>query len=431
MTKYERQDVLSNQPSSKGHNGSNSHKDALHSDVLILGAGAAGLLCARAAARRGRKVTLLDHAATPGRKIAVSGGGKANFTNLHMNTAHYVGHPLSPTSEFCEPALSEFSPKAITSLLAEHGMAWEEREHGQLFGLEKAEKLVDALLRDCQNAGCQFLLQHSIEDIEHSAQGFTVQARDHGQDKDATRALTAASLVLALGSPAWPQAGATDMGARLAKLLGHIVHPFRPVLVPFRMPATWALQGLSGISLKARLRTGEGKEAYERVDDLLFTHAGISGPAALQISCRWHAGQEILMDFLPHCRFDQELDTPEHGKLLVRTLLCRHMPQRLADALLPKELARRKVAELSRAARNALRDCVHEHRVIPAGHEGMRRAEAAAGGVNILEVNPWSMESLVTPRLFVVGELLDVTGHLGGYNLHWAWASGQLAGQHT
>lgn len=413
-----------------------------HADVLILGAGAAGLLCARTAARRGRKVVLLDHAPTPGRKIAVSGGGKANFTNLHMDARHFIGHD-EHLADFCEPVLNAFGPRAVMALLSEHGLAWEEREHGQLFGLEKATLLVDALVRDCQKAGCLFVLGHSIEAIEHTTRGFVVRATREGnkgttketaetpareaRNKGGARTITAASLVLALGSSAWPQVGASDAGAHWARHLGHHVHPFRPVLAPLHMPALWPLQGLSGISLKVRLRTRD----YERVDDLLFTHSGISGPVTLQLSCRWQPGQEIIMDFLPHTRFDALLDAPENGKLLVRTLLCRHMPQRLAEALLPEDLSRRKVAELSRAARTALRDAVHSHRVIPAGHDGLRRAEAAAGGVSTAQINAWSMESLLTPGLFVVGELLDVTGHLGGYNLHWAWASGYMGGQNA
>ena len=417
--KYERGTNLSNR---KGAQAS-VPGDTLRTDVLILGAGAAGLLCARTAARRGRRVMLADHAATPGRKLALSGGGKANFTNIHMGIEHYVG----TEADFCEPALSAFSPKDIMTLLAGHGLVWEEREHGQLFGLDRADTLVDALVRDCREAGCRFWLEHAIEDVERSPHGFTVRLRHKG----GVRTVNAASLVLALGSPAWPQAGASDAGTRWAKKLGHTTLPFRPVLVPLRMPASWPLQGLSGISLKVRLRTAHDGTVYERVDDLLFTHSGISGPAVLQLSCRWREGQEILMDFLPHVRFDQLLDAPENGKLLARTLLCRHLPQRLADALVPGELTRRKAAELSRSARTALRDSVHAHRVIPAGHEGLRRAEAAAGGVSTAQINAWSMESLLTPGLFLVGELLDVTGHLGGYNLHWAWASGHLAGNHV
>lgn len=413
-----------------------------HADVLILGAGAAGLLCARTAARRGRRVVLLDHAATPGRKIAVSGGGKANFTNLHMDASHFIGSH-DQHAAFCEPSLDAFGPRDIMALLAEHGLAWEEREHGQLFGLEKATLLVDALVRDCQKTGCLFVLEHKIEAVERTAQGFVVKATKETapdakgasphatESKGGARTITATSLVLALGSSAWPQVGASDAGARWARHFGHDVFPFRPVLVPLHMPASWPLQGLSGISLKVRLGTRHGANDYTREDDLLFTHSGISGPAVLQLSCRWQPGQEVTIDFLPRDRFDALLDAPENGKLLVRTLLSRHMPQRLADALLPEELSRRKVAELSRAARTALRDAVHSHRVIPAGHDGLRRAEAAAGGVNTAQVNAWSMESLITPGLFVVGELLDITGHLGGYNLHWAWASGHMAGQNA
>ena len=390
-------------------------------DVVILGAGAAGLMCARTASARGLRVVLVDHAPSPGRKIGISGGGKANFTNLHMDASHYVGQDPA----FCEPALSLFSPQDIQRILAAHRLAWEEREHGQLFGLSKAAHLVDALVQDCAKGNCLFSLEHVVENLQREGGRFAVAVRDISTaGQNSVRTLTAPSLVLALGSPAWPQVGASDAGARWARRFGHKVLPFRPVLAPLHMPPHWPLRHLSGISCKVSLRTGD----YTRTDDALFTHTGLSGPAVLQISCRWQPGQEVYADFLPHVRFDQVLDAPGNGKLLVRTLLCRHLPQRLADALLPEELARRKSAELSRAARTALRDCVHQHVMTPQGTEGLRRAEAAAGGVSTVDVDPWSMQSRLTQGLFVVGELLDVTGHLGGYNLHWAWASGYAAG---
>ena len=409
---YESRQALSN-------DGANSFPQALENlDALILGAGAAGLLCARTATARGRRVALVDHGPAPGRKIAVSGGGKANFTNVHMDSIHFVG----AQPDFCESALSLFEPSQIMDILAQHRLPWEEREHGQLFGLDTATRLVEALWRDSRKADqhCPLLLEHAVEDAAHTEHGFCVTLRHKGRVKK----LTAPALVLALGGPAWPQAGASEKGAQLARRLGHRVLPFRPVLVPLRMADNWPLHGLSGISVKARLCVGD----YQRLDDVLFTHTGISGPAALQISCRWQQGQPVDMDFLPQRRFDELLDAPECAKLTPRSLLTKYVPQRLADALLPEELARRKVAELSRAARNALRDAVHGHRAVPQSTEGLRRAEATAGGVDTTQIDPWSMESLLCKRLFVVGELLDVTGHLGGYNLHWAWASGYTAG---
>ena len=392
-----------------------SNAPALTFDVLILGAGASGLMCALTAAGRGRRVALVDHAVSPGRKIVVSGGGKANFTNLHMDIDNFVGQ----APEFCEPALAQFPPQRMLDFFASHDLAWEEREHGQLFGRAQAGVLVDALVRDCAKGKYRFFLEQRIIAVEKHGDGFCVRLEG--------RELHSASLVLALGSPAWPQVGATEAGSHWARQLGHSVSPFRPVLAPLRMPASWPLHGLAGISLSATLSTG----GYVRTDDVLFTHDGLSGPAALHASCHWCAGQPLTVDFLPHTALSALLDAPECGKLLPRTLFSRHMPQRLADALLPAELARRKIAELSRAARNALCAAVHAHTVIPEGTAGMRRAEAAAGGVRTDELDPWSMESLRSPGLYIIGELVDIAGHLGGYNLHWAWASGALAGTYA
>lgn len=377
-----------------------------------MGAGAAGLMCAKIASERGRSVALVDHGAAPGRKISISGGGRANFTNLHMHSGHFC----CDTPAFCEPALESFPPERIQSFLAQHGLAWEERNHGQLFGVEKAGTLVDALVRDCTRAHCRFFLERRVVGVARKEPGFAV---DLGE-----QVLRAPSLVLATGSPAWPQVGATGAGAQWARALGHSVQPFRPALAPLRMPSSWPLHGLAGISLPATLRIN----TYSRTDDLLFTHDGMSGPAALHASCHWQPGSILSVDFLPEKDFGLLLDAPEHGKQLPRTLLSRHMPQRLADALLPQELARRKTAELSRAARTSLRQAVHAHTVVPDGTAGMRRAEAAVGGVQTAHMNAWSMESLLVPRLYIIGELLNVTGQLGGYNLHWAWASGHLAG---
>ena len=190
------------------------------------------------------------------------------------------------------------------------------------------------------------------------------------------------------------------------------------------MPSKWNLQGLAVIRLKVEVRTKDNTS----IDYLLYTNSGNSGPAVLQLSCYWHANNPIQINFLPQLSLGQALDAPEHGKLLVRTLVSRHMPQRLADALLPPALARRKVAELSRMARNEIAECVHQHNIVPTGTGGLKKAEAARGGVSTDEVNAWSMESLREPGLYIIGEMLDITGHLGGYNLHWAWASGHMAG---
>jgi predicted Rossmann fold flavoprotein len=382
-------------------------------DAIILGAGAAGLMCARVAAARGLAIALVDHAPQAGGKIPISGGGKANFTNKIMGKEYFYGADPS----FCTYALERFSPSDMLHLLKGWGIAWEERTHGQLFCKESASQLTNHLVDDVRRNNAAFFFKRSILSCRPTPQAFVLET-DH-------EILHARQVVLALGSPAWPQMGASDLGARLARSLGQKLSPFRPVLSPLLMPQGWSLQGLAGISLPVHICTG----AQRFEDDLLITHQGISGPAALKASIAWQAGQPVFIDFMPQTSFSHLLDTPECGKLLARNLLCRYMPQRLAEALLPSELAQRKVAELSRVQRNVLHACVHAHSLSPCGSAGMKKAEACLGGVRTEGIDQYTMESLQREGLFIVGELLDITGLLGGYNLHWAWASGFVAGQ--
>lgn len=401
-----------------------------HAAVLVLGAGAAGLMCALTAARRGIRVLLLEKSTKAGRKIAISGGGKCNFTNRVVRVQDYV----STQSQFCGPALQAFPPQSLLNWFKAHRLAWEERDHGRLFGLQSAEYFIDTLLHECELAGVQIQQQCQIQRLTPPAAAggsFCVECTlldDAGQEAGHQR-YSGAQVVLALGSPAWAACGATDTGLKLAKALGHSLCPLRPVLVPLSMPSDWTLRGLAGISTPVEISVGDsacGEQAFK--DALLFTHQGISGPAALLASCYWRAGEVLRVNFLPENSFADLLDAPECGKLFVKNLLARHIPQRLAEALIPAELAQRKVAEISRKHRTLLAQCVHEHKVVPTGTAGLRKAEAAAGGVHVAEVNPQDMQSRIVSGLYLAGEVLDVAGHLGGYNLHWAFASGALAG---
>ncbi len=395
-------------------------------DVLILGAGAAGLMCALTAAQRGRKVLLVDHNDRVGRKISVSGGGKANFTNLHMHSDFFFG----VDKNFTEPALDAFPPKNIIDFFVQQGLPFEEREHGQLFGCSSAQHFVQALEDMCLRHGCDFLLKYTFKDAVHTGTQYEVQCVSEDANSIHIRA---ESLVLALGSPAWAHIGASEDGLALAAQWGHKVKAFSPVLTSLTMPQDWPLAGLSGISLPATVTVHrqEPEPSYAHTEALLFTHSGISGPAVLQASCHWQPGQPIFIDFLPQLHLEELLDAPECGKLFVRTLLTRQMPQRLVDKLLPEEWSRRKIAELSRKVRKLLHESVHNFQIVPSKKGGMLKAEAARGGVLTENMNAWSMESLLQERLFIVGELLDITGQLGGYNLHWAFASGYVAGQHV
>lgn len=420
-------------------------------DVLVLGAGAAGLLCAVTAALQGARVALVDVAARPGRKIAVSGGGKCNFTNRRVSVDNYVG----AQPDFRAPALRLWQPADMLAWCAAHGIAWEERDHGRLFGLQSAEILIDGLVDDCTRAGVEwhclcrvegltppFATEETPEETEKGPKGTVQEAAglfraqctllDSAGQAVETLHLTAPRVVLALGSPAWASCGATDTGLKLAKALGHSICPLRPVLVPLIMPKDWPLRDLAGISAAVEITVDDdtGRQ-HSFKDALLFTHQGISGPATLLASCHWKAGQLLHLNFLPENSFADLLDAPECGKLFVKNLLARHLPQRLAEALIPAELAQRKVAELSRKHRILLAQCVHNHQALPTGTAGLRKAEAAAGGVQVADVDPHSLQSRKVPGLYFAGEVLDIAGHLGGYNLHWAFASGLLAGQHA
>ncbi|MEG2173557.1 MAG: aminoacetone oxidase family FAD-binding enzyme [Desulfovibrionaceae bacterium] len=375
-------------------------------DVLVLGAGASGLMCALTAAQAGARVSLLDHASKAG-----------------------VQDYVSAQADFCGPALQAFSPARMLEWWKQHHLMWEERDHGRLFGLHSAEAFIDELGREIKQAGVTRHMRCRVDKAQAIAADtpfFHVQCTlldAEGQETDHST-YTAQRLVLALGSPAWPQAGATDTGLRLAKSFGHSICPVRPVLVPLTMPTNWSLQGLAGISVAVEISA----DNHSFTDALLFTHQGISGPATLLASCHWRPGMPLTVNFLPEQSFVALLDAPECGKLLVKNLLSRHLPQRLVEALLPIDLAQRKVAELSRKHRLLLAQSVHVHTVVPTGTGGMRKAEAAAGGVNVAEINPHTLESQKIPGLYFTGEVLDVAGHLGGYNLHWAFASGALAG---
>ena len=385
-------------------------------DVLILGAGAAGLMCARQAAASGLSVVLLERGPVPGRKLAVSGGGKANFTNRSV-TPHDYRCEGSRGNAFCAPGLKGFTPEHMLRLVDGWNLPFEERSHGQLFLTVPAQRMVRALVDDCRKNGCHIACNTAVTEVEAQPDGFSVHTEGGTWRGKA--------LVLALGSPAWPQAGGSGAGFRLAAELGHSVIPPRAALAPLKLADSSPLLSLTGISLPVRVSLGQ----HQWQDDLLFTHDGLSGPAALKASLYWSQGMPLTIDFLPELNVAALLDDPQTGKQTPRALLARHLPQRLVDALLPQAWARRKVAELSRAARLAMVEAVQKHSLTPAATAGLKKAEACSGGVNTDEVDPKTMRSRVRENLFVVGELLDVTGLLGGYNLHWAWASGVAAGR--
>ncbi|PKN09980.1 MAG: aminoacetone oxidase family FAD-binding enzyme [Deltaproteobacteria bacterium HGW-Deltaproteobacteria-8] len=390
-------------------------------DVLILGAGPSGLLCALTARQRGRRVTLVDASEITARKLRASGGGRSNCTNRNASPEHY----LSADPKFTAQALKRYTPQNFLALLDSLGLSASEEDFGRLFCDQGATPLTDALEGACRTAGCRFLLNRRVEDLTPAEHGFHVDT-DKGP-------LDAPRVVLALGSPAWPTLGGTDATARLAGALGLAHVPARPALTPLAFTgAMLALcRDLSGLGLTASVSALD--KTY--TDGLLFTHQGLSGPAALQISSHWRKGATLTIDLAPQADLRQVLREPGRGKTMARTAIASLLPRRLAEALLaklPPELAAaadRKCAELSKAQMEALALVVHAWQMTPSGTLGMSRAEAASGGLDTRLFSPKTFECRKLPGLFAIGEALDVAGELGGYNLHWAWASGFCAGQ--
>lgn len=382
-------------------------------DVIVIGAGAAGLFFAGHAAGRGRSVLLLDPGAKPARKVRVSGGGRCNFTNLDMDAGHFVsGNP-----HFVKSALARFTPWDMVCFLGRHGLTFEEKAQGQLFCAEGAGAVARALERFAIDAGASLRLGEAAVAVQREEGAFAVrteQSRYKGN-----------SLVVATGGPSWPDVGATWFGFELARQFDLRVEPPRPALVPL-VCGQWSYADLAGLSLPVRVTCRETVIS----DDLLFTHKGLSGPAILRISMHWNKGESLLIDLLPGQQMSALIDEArrESGKLLVRKLLARHFPSRLAERL-GGQAGGLTMAELDREAMDSLASRVHQWLVLPTRTEGWEKAEAAAGGVDTRAFSSKTMEAGNLPGLYFIGEVLDVTGELGGYNLHWAWASAHAAAQ--
>ncbi len=408
---------------------------AIACDVLVLGAGASGLMaaCRATLPHKGSpapRVLVADANTIAGRKFRLAGGGMGNITNRKLGADDYIG--TSP--DFVRSSLRKFPLMAALGLMQDFNLQWEEREFGQIFGTQPVSRLVDALTERAFEQGARFLFGHRILDAQKTDDGlFRVSLSP--ADKPHPLHVAARCLVLALGSPAWPASGATALGTTLAKTFGHSSVPFRPVLTPLVLAADHPLRGLQGISTPVAFPAG----ARRLVRPLLFTHRGISGPAGLIASCFWHPGTAFPVDFLPETPLKPLLDTPENRRCTAKSLLRRFLPQRLADVL--AEETRRAIetanlrtpdaqlAQWSKLQRAALLHTVHEYPILPTGTEGLARAEAAAGGVITDDIDPRTMESRLTAGLHIVGELLDIAGLLGGFNLHWALASGFSAGE--
>jgi hypothetical protein len=384
-------------------------------DAVIIGAGAAGLMCGLTAGQRGRKVLLLDHSPSAGRKIAISGGGRCNFTNLHVDPGNY----LSENPAFCTSALRRFTPIDFVRLVEKHGIAYHEKASGQLFCDDRADRIVDLLLAECKAGGVAVRTGCAVQRI--------LKQTDFQVHTDAGT-FCAPSLVVATGGLSYPQTGATGIGYALAEQFGLAVVPCRPALVPltYRPADRRRYAGLSGISVTATVAAGGS--AF--TDALLFTHRGLSGPAILQLSSYWSEGQPIAIDLLPGLRLDEAIPRWQSARprAELKTLLRDHLPERLVQCFLEPHGASRPLRQLTGRDAATLARTFHDWQILPAGTEGYSRAEVTRGGVDTRELSSKTFESRKVSGLFFIGEVLDVTGWLGGYNFQWAWSSGHCAG---
>ena len=386
-------------------------------DVIVLGAGAAGLFCAGMAGQRGLRVLLIDPAEKVAEKIRISGGGRCNFTNRETTPAQF----LSANPDFCRSALARYTPADFIALVQRHGIAFHEKHKGQLFCDDSAEQIIAMLLAECEAGGVQRWQPCAV---------LGVQALDDGFEVDTGRGpVRAHQLVVATGGLAIPKIGATDFGHRLARQFGHKVVEPRPALVPLTFDAAaWApFVPLAGASLQVDISTGSGRSKGAFREDLLFTHRGLSGPAVLQISSYWRPGDALTLDLLPGQDLTATLQAAkQQSKRQVGNVLAALLPQRLAEAwLLQLGIAPNKpMPELRDRDLQRLAESLGRWQLTPDGTEGFRKAEVTAGGVDTRELDSRTMASKRRPGLFFIGEVVDVTGWLGGYNFQWAWASG-------
>ena len=385
-------------------------------DVIILGAGAAGLFAAGQAGQRGLRVALLEKADAPGKKILISGGGRCNFTNLGSGPANY----LSANPHFAKSALARYTPADFIELVDRYGIAWHEKTLGQLFCDGSAKQIVAMLLDECPPDRVTLTCDVDVAHVARAPDGvFTVTAADG-------RRWRAPALVIATGGPSIPKMGASDFAYRLARQFGLKVVEPRPALVPLTLGGEDALfRELSGVAAPVVARAGSGKAKAEFAEAALFTHKGLSGPAILQVSSYWRHGEEVGITFLPEAATDWLLTAKrDRPRTHVRTLLREALPVRLADALADRLGLERELGNLSDKELRAAQAQLSDWRFAPNGTEGLAKAEVTAGGIATTELSSRTMEAAKVPGLYAIGEAVDVTGWLGGYNFQWAWASG-------
>ena len=385
-------------------------------DVVVLGAGAAGMFCAIEAGKRGRTVAVLDHAKAPGEKIRISGGGRCNFTNLHCAPKAFLSH----NPHFAKSALSRYTQHDFVDLVRKHGIAFHEKAHGQLFCDGSSKEIISMLVNEMHNSGAMLSLETEINSVSYEKERYLISTSKGN--------FSCTSLVVATGGKSIPKMGATGLGYKLAEQFGLSLIEPRPALVPFTLtPADKArFAALSGLSTHVRAQSGDG--LFEEA--MLFTHRGLSGPAMLQVSSYWREGKAIDIDLLPG--MDGELFLLEAkktaGKQSVHTPLSQKLPKALAQ-LVSDPMKGKNLADVPDQALKNLAETLHHFKIKPEGTEGYRTAEVTLGGVNTNHLDQKTMMVKNQPGLYFIGEVVDVTGWLGGYNFQWAWSSGWVAGQ--
>ena len=388
-------------------------------DVVIIGAGAAGLMCALTAASRGRRVLLIDHANKAGKKILMSGGGRCNFTNMWTDPANFFSE--NPNPHFCKSALARYTPWDFIALVSEHGVPYHEKKLGQLFCDNRSKDILGMLLDECERAGVDLHLNTSVHRIEKTEAGYALST-DLGD-------ITTPSLVVATGGLSVPTLGATGFGYEVARQFGHTVLATRAGLVPFTITDQLKelCNELTGTSVACVVRCN----GHSFRENILFTHRGLSGPAILQISSFWQPGDAVEINLLPdHDAFEwlQGLQA-ERPNSELKTMLSEVFTKKMAALLADRWFVSKPMKQYTPAELRDIADKLGAWQVVPAGTEGYRTAEVTLGGVDTREVSSKTMESLRSPGLYFIGEVLDVTGHLGGFNFQWAWASGYAAAQ--
>ncbi|MDG1287111.1 MAG: NAD(P)/FAD-dependent oxidoreductase [Rickettsiales bacterium] len=396
-----------------------SPASTMHYDSIIVGAGAAGLFCAMEAGKRGRKILLIDKSKSAGDKIRISGGGRCNFTNIHTTANDY----LSQNPHFCKSALGRYTPADFVELVEKHGIAYHEKTLGQLFCDGSSKEIIQMLLDECEAANVTVQLQTEVNKIEKLESGFSIQT-----NRDET--LTCESLVIATGGPSIPKMGATDWGYRIAKQFNLAVIEPRAALVPFTLEEKLLnkLRPLAGVSFNAIAKTNN----TSFTEGMLFTHRGLSGPSILQISSYWKDDDTISLNLLPEENVLELLkeNRDQNPKQEIQTCLQNLLPKRVAHYLCEEYGYAGKLAEQGNKALEAIAKQIQEWNITPNGTEGYRTAEVALGGVDTNEISSKTFESKKVSDLYFIGEVVDVTGHLGGFNFQWAWASGYAAGQY-